>query len=58
MRGALGYLMSGTLANGIKPIFSRPQPRHKRVQKPQVAKAAFPSGHGASELGYTYGAAL
>lgn len=58
LRGALGYLMSSTIANGLKPIFSRPQPRHRKVQKPQVAKAAFPSGHGAAELAYTYGAAL
>ncbi len=58
LRGSLGYLLNSAIANGLKPVFSRPQPRHRRVKKPQVARAAFPSGHGAAELGYTYGAAL
>ncbi len=58
LRGSAGYLLSGAIANGMKPLFGRPQPRHETVQKPEVMRGSFPSGHGAAELAYTYGAAL
>jgi undecaprenyl-diphosphatase len=45
------------VSNGLKPVFGRPQPRHRRVRKPQVMRGSFPSGHGAAEIAYTFGAA-
>jgi len=56
-RGMLYYLLGALLGNAPKPLFSRPQPRHRWVRKPQVARGSFPSGHSAAEAAFVFGAA-
>jgi len=55
-RGLLYYLLGAILGNAPKPLFSRPQPRHRWVRKPQVARGSFPSGHSAAEAAFVFGA--
>ncbi|MGI8425508.1 MAG: phosphatase PAP2 family protein [Actinomycetota bacterium] len=55
-RGVVGYLIAAALGNGLKPVFGRPQPRHRRAKKPQIIFGAFPSGHSAAETAYVLGA--
>jgi membrane-associated phospholipid phosphatase len=57
LRGTLCYLLGAIVGNGVKPLFQRPQPRHRWKRKPQVVRGAFPSGHGAAEVACTFGAA-
>lgn len=56
-RGSVCYLLAAALVNGVKPLFHRPQPRHRKVRRPEVARGSFPSGHAAAEVAYTFGAA-
>ncbi|MFN2390115.1 MAG: phosphatase PAP2 family protein [Actinomycetota bacterium] len=55
-RGALCYLVGGAVGNLPKPLFGRPQPRHRKVKKPQIFRGSFPSGHNAAEVAYVFGA--
>lgn len=55
-RGALCYLLGAGIGNGAKPLFGRPQPRHRHPKKPQMIFGAFPSGHSAAEAAYIFGA--
>ena len=57
LRGAVCYLVGATVGNGLKPVFGRPQPRHRFKRRPQVVRGSFPSGHAAAEVAYTFGAA-
>jgi len=43
-RGVVCYLVGAAVGNLPKPLFGRPQPRHRRAKKPQVIFGAFPSG--------------
>ena len=56
-RGTLCYLSGAVVGNGLKLLFKRPQPRHRRPRRPYVARSAFPSGHGASEVAFAFAAA-
>ncbi|MGH2772968.1 MAG: phosphatase PAP2 family protein [Actinomycetota bacterium] len=58
LRGTLCYLAGAAVGNLPKPLFSRPQPRHRWVRKPQVARGSFPSGHAAAEVAYVFGASM
>lgn len=55
-RGAICYLVGAALGNLPKPLFGRPQPRHRRAKKPQVFRGSFPSGHNTAEVAYVFGA--
>jgi undecaprenyl-diphosphatase len=57
LRGSTCYLLGAAVGNGLKPLFGRPQPRHRLRRRPQVVRGSFPSGHGAAEVAYTFGAA-
>jgi membrane-associated phospholipid phosphatase len=57
LRGSACYLLAAAVGNGIKPLFGRPQPRHRRPRNPHVMRGSFPSGHAAAEVAYTFGAA-
>lgn len=56
LRGPVCYLLGALIGNLPKPLFMRPQPRHRRAKKPQVMRGSFPSGHGAAEVAYVFGA--
>lgn len=56
IRGSVAYCLAAAVANGLKPVFSRPQPRHRFVRKPEIVRGSFPSGHGAAEIAYVFGA--
>lgn len=56
-RGSVCYLVGAVVGNLPKPLFGRPQPRHRWARKPQVARGAFPSGHAAAEVAFVFGAA-
>lgn len=58
LRGSGCYLVGSVVGNLPKPLFGRPQPRHRWARKPQVARGAFPSGHAAAEVAYVFGASL
>lgn len=55
-RGAACYLTGAVLGNLPKPLFNRAQPRQRKPKKPQILRGSFPSGHGAAEVGYVFGA--
>ena len=57
-RGVVCYLTGAVLGNLPKPLFGRPQPRHRRPKKPQIIFGAFPSGHSAAEGAYVFGASM
>lgn len=57
-RGFVCYLLGAGAGNLPKPLFGRPQPRHRWARKPQVMRGAFPSGHAAAEVAYVFGASL
>lgn len=57
-RASACYLTGAVVGNLPKPLFYRPQPRFRRSKKPEIARGSFPSGHGAAEVGYVFGAAL
>lgn len=56
-RGFACYLAGAGAGNGVKLLFHRPQPRHLRPKKPEIMRGSFPSGHGAAEVAYVFGAA-
>lgn len=56
LRGSTCFLIGSAVGNLPKPLFGRPQPRHRWARKPQVARGAFPSGHAAAEVAYVFGA--
>ena len=56
-RGATCYLVGAVVGNLPKPLFNRAQPRQRKPRKPQILRGSFPSGHGAAEVGYVFGAA-
>jgi undecaprenyl-diphosphatase len=56
-RGTACYLTGAVVGNGLKVLFKRPQPRHRFARRPYVSRAAFPSGHGAAEVAFVFGAA-
>lgn len=56
LRGSVCYGLGALVGNGLKPVFSRPQPRHWWTRKPEVVRSAFPSGHAAAEVAYVFGA--
>lgn len=58
LRGSACYVVGAVAGNLPKPIFGRPQPRHRWARKPQVARGAFPSGHAAATVAYVMGASL
>lgn len=45
------------IGNVLKLAFKRPQPRHRWPRRPYVARSAFPSGHGASQVAFALAAA-
>ncbi len=55
-RGVICYLVGSAVGNLPKPLFGRPQPRHRKAKKPQVLRGSFPSGHNAAEVAYVFGA--
>lgn len=55
-RGAACYLVGAGIGNLPKPLFHRPQPRFRKPKKPEVVRGSFPSGHGAAEVAYVFGA--
>jgi len=55
-RGAACYLTGALVGNLPKPLFNREQPRHRKPKNPQVLRGSFPSGHGAAEVAYVFGA--
>lgn len=55
-RGAACYLTGALVGNLPKPLFNRAQPRQRRPRKPQILRGSFPSGHGAAEVAYVFGA--
>ncbi|MEX0790161.1 MAG: phosphatase PAP2 family protein, partial [Actinomycetota bacterium] len=57
LRGAGCYLLGSAAGNLPKPLFGRPQPRHRWVRKPQVIRGSFPSGHACAEVAFVFGAA-
>jgi undecaprenyl-diphosphatase len=56
-RGTAYYLTGMVVGNGLKLLFKRPQPRHRFARRPYVSRSAFPSGHGAAEVAFVFGAA-
>ncbi len=56
-RASICYLVGAAVGNLPKPLFGRPQPRHRKVKKPEIARGSFPSGHNAAEVAYVFGAA-
>lgn len=57
-RATVCYLLGAVAGNLPKPLFSRPQPRFRRAKRPEIVRGSFPSGHGAAEVGYVFGATL
>lgn len=57
LRGTGCYLVGAAVGNLPKPVFGRPQPRHRRARKPQVIRGSFPSGHACAEVAFVFGAA-
>ncbi|HEX2052401.1 MAG TPA: phosphatase PAP2 family protein [Actinomycetota bacterium] len=55
-RGAACYLIGAVVGNVPKPLFNRAQPRQRKPRKPQILRGSFPSGHGAAEVAYVFGA--
>jgi membrane-associated phospholipid phosphatase len=55
-RGLVCYLIGALVGNVPKPLFGRPQPRHRRAKKPHIVRGSFPSGHNAAEVAYVFGA--
>jgi membrane-associated phospholipid phosphatase len=56
LRGYGCYLLGAVVGNLPKPLFGRPQPRHRRAKRPHVMRGSFPSGHNAAEVAYVFGA--
>ncbi|HET6262501.1 MAG TPA: phosphatase PAP2 family protein [Chloroflexia bacterium] len=56
LRGTGCYLVGAAVGNLPKPLFGRPQPRHRWARKPQVIRGAFPSGHACAEVAFVFGA--
>ncbi len=57
LRGTGCYLVGAAAGNLPKPLFGRPQPRHRWARKPQVIRGSFPSGHACAEVAFVFGAA-
>ncbi|MBW3591047.1 MAG: phosphatase PAP2 family protein [Actinobacteria bacterium] len=57
-RATACYISGAVIGNLPKPLFGRPQPRFRRAKKPEIIRGSFPSGHGAAEVGYVFGATL
>ena len=55
-RATICYLAGTAVGNLPKPLFGRPQPRHRKVKKPEVFRGSFPSGHNTAEVAYVFGA--
>ena len=55
LRGSACYVLGAAAGNLLKPVFGRPQPRHRRLHKPEVVRGSFPSGHAAAEVAYAFG---
>jgi membrane-associated phospholipid phosphatase len=57
-RGGVCYVVGAVLANVLmKPLFKRPRPRKARQRSFPPVSSSLPSGHTASFLAFTFGAA-